>query len=728
MSARKTAGSAPRLPRSAAAQVLVLVLVLGLASPPTSGSADADLPGLTAEVGSGWVKLTWSEPPSPTRPVGGYLVHRSSAGPEGPWRLLTPLPLGRPEFTDGTVHNDQDYWYKVVVSHDDKTPGPAGLVAARATADPVVVILTVGSRLARVNGVEVTLAAAPVVRRDRTLVPLRFVGESLGAFVDWVDSEKKAVVVLGPTVIKMWVGRGEAEVNGEKVPLDAPPALVGDFTMVPFRFIAEKLGASVHYQTGTGVITIRTEEADDHPAGADNRLAGGGSVPGRLKDLRDLDYYSFTVTEASIWTVRTRDLSGGLDTVLTVYAPDLDLVLGRNDEAVYDEGWPGWSEVRVVATEPGTYYVRVEGRRSTAGGYTLELFPTSDPDSSSEGAREVRPDAGGVTGFLDSPTDRDRYYFEARANVLHDIETLGLGEGSDTVLSLYAPDGRLLMTDDNWGSEKLGSRLRWLCPADGRYEFEVSGVATRGGTYTISLTTQPMEWWTGVAGAVATDVDSWAWFDWLVSPDEEDWYTFSAKAGVTYYVQTLGLSPGCDTKLRLTRDGVSDLAANDDYQGPASLIAWTADFNGPVYASVSSSGGNLGSYVFAVSTYGPKRNDTVETALPLSTDGRPVAGSLLGPGDVEWFSFEGLPGVTYVISTFGLSPACDTLIILFGDPPAKALAYNDNDPAGDSLQASRLEWVCPAAGTYYVAVVQAGTSGWGGYGLSVQVRTAGSGL
>jgi hypothetical protein len=48
--------------------------------------------------------------------------------------------------------------------------------------------------MAWVNGEEVALEAPPVLRGGRTLVPIRFIAESLGAEVEW-DAARRAVVI-----------------------------------------------------------------------------------------------------------------------------------------------------------------------------------------------------------------------------------------------------------------------------------------------------------------------------------------------------------------------------------------------------------------------------------------------------------------------------------------------------------------------------------------------------
>jgi len=56
------------------------------------------------------------------------------------------------------------------------------------------IFLAIGSSLAIVGDTPVTLNAPPYVENSRTLVPVRFVSESLGAKVEWVQESKTVVI------------------------------------------------------------------------------------------------------------------------------------------------------------------------------------------------------------------------------------------------------------------------------------------------------------------------------------------------------------------------------------------------------------------------------------------------------------------------------------------------------------------------------------------------------
>ena len=99
----------------------------------------------------------------------------------------------------------------------------------------------------------------PIIQNDRTLVPIRFIAESLGYDVEWDSIENVAIIDDGR--VKLWIGTDKAELDGALVTLDTSSVLVNDRTMVPLRAVAETLDCTVDWiaKTKTVQITSGTE-------------------------------------------------------------------------------------------------------------------------------------------------------------------------------------------------------------------------------------------------------------------------------------------------------------------------------------------------------------------------------------------------------------------------------------------------------------------------------------
>ena len=70
-----------------------------------------------------------------------------------------------------------------------------------------VIKLQIGSRIVNVDNEAVIYDAAPVIRNDRTLVPIRIVTETLGGKVDWNGATKEVTLHIDGKEIKMTVGK-----------------------------------------------------------------------------------------------------------------------------------------------------------------------------------------------------------------------------------------------------------------------------------------------------------------------------------------------------------------------------------------------------------------------------------------------------------------------------------------------------------------------------------------
>ncbi len=102
-------------------------------------------------------------------------------------------------------------------------------------------------------------AVMPIIINDRTMVPVRFISESLGADVTWdANTEEIGITYIGKT-IKMTIGKNNFTVDGETVELDSPPTIVEDRTLVPLRALVESLNKKVFWDD-KGLIVISNNE------------------------------------------------------------------------------------------------------------------------------------------------------------------------------------------------------------------------------------------------------------------------------------------------------------------------------------------------------------------------------------------------------------------------------------------------------------------------------------
>lgn len=107
-----------------------------------------------------------------------------------------------------------------------------------------------------INGVKQSYDQPPVIDNNRTLVPLRGIFENLGATVNWDQKTQTVTAIQGSKKIVLKMGSKSPVVNGKVVPIDVPAKTVNNRTLVPLRFIGEALGATVNFDSKTNMINI----------------------------------------------------------------------------------------------------------------------------------------------------------------------------------------------------------------------------------------------------------------------------------------------------------------------------------------------------------------------------------------------------------------------------------------------------------------------------------------
>jgi hypothetical protein len=92
----------------------------------------------------------------------------------------------------------------------------------------------------------------------RTMVPLRGVFEAIGAYVEYDRNLRTVRARKNNEEVMLRVGERVATKNGAEMLLDVPAMIVSQRTMVPLRFVAESLGAKVEYDPDNNLVKILT--------------------------------------------------------------------------------------------------------------------------------------------------------------------------------------------------------------------------------------------------------------------------------------------------------------------------------------------------------------------------------------------------------------------------------------------------------------------------------------
>ncbi len=125
----------------------------------------------------------------------------------------------------------------------------------------------------------------PVSQGGRVLVPLRGVLEKLGAYVQFDSAARVVTALKGDLNIRLPIGGREATVNQRPVSLDVPAQIVNGSTLVPLRFVAESLGANVDYNPAANAVAITSGQAGTvtpQPAPGGGQLGQSETVVGTV--------------------------------------------------------------------------------------------------------------------------------------------------------------------------------------------------------------------------------------------------------------------------------------------------------------------------------------------------------------------------------------------------------------------------------------------------------------
>jgi hypothetical protein len=121
-------------------------------------------------------------------------------------------------------------------------------------------LLQINSKIMYVNGNKKIMDVAPIIRNNRTLLPIRHVIEALHGQVEWFPKDKRVEIQINGAEIMLLIGKNIAMVNGEKIPIDknsqVVPFIKNNRTYLPLRFIIEQIDGTVTWVPETKEIKI----------------------------------------------------------------------------------------------------------------------------------------------------------------------------------------------------------------------------------------------------------------------------------------------------------------------------------------------------------------------------------------------------------------------------------------------------------------------------------------
>ena len=223
-------------------------------TPPAAPTVLTGVAGTPRSVELNWIDNSVNEE--------GFRIERRTGG--GAWTQVTAAAADAIKWMDEAVAPTTAYSYRVKAYNagGESAWSNEFTVTTPSEVQTVVIKLIIDKKAYTVNGMQKTMDVAPVIMESRTLGPVRYIAEAIGAGVSWDAVERKATVTLGGRSIELWIGKNTARVDGAFVLIDPenpevkPLILPPGRTMLPFRFIAEQLGAGVAWDPVKREVTI----------------------------------------------------------------------------------------------------------------------------------------------------------------------------------------------------------------------------------------------------------------------------------------------------------------------------------------------------------------------------------------------------------------------------------------------------------------------------------------
>lgn len=125
------------------------------------------------------------------------------------------------------------------------------------------VLLLIGSNSAKIQNMVVPIDAGrastvPYLSRGRTMAPIRFLAESVGAVVSFDDQTKVATITTEQVDIQFRTGSREILINNipVNIPVGMPePVIINGRMFAPLRVVAEAFGMNLFFDRGLVIIS-----------------------------------------------------------------------------------------------------------------------------------------------------------------------------------------------------------------------------------------------------------------------------------------------------------------------------------------------------------------------------------------------------------------------------------------------------------------------------------------
>lgn len=145
---------------------------------------------------------------------------------------------------------------QAMVSGQSTQPPASNPIPVVSSPGEQLIIFTIGQNSLFVNGQSYSMDAAPFISSGRTLVPVRYLADALGAQTSWDAAAQKVTINKGATAIDLTINSMVITTNGKTTQMDSAPLIENGRTYLPARYIAEALGYTVQWNAAGQTVNI----------------------------------------------------------------------------------------------------------------------------------------------------------------------------------------------------------------------------------------------------------------------------------------------------------------------------------------------------------------------------------------------------------------------------------------------------------------------------------------
>ncbi|MBX7254528.1 MAG: PPC domain-containing protein [Candidatus Promineofilum sp.] len=416
------------------------------------------------------------------------------------------------------------------------------------------------------------------------------------------------------------------------------------------------------------------------------QLAGEGDSAGATLEPAVSDLWTFAAAANQYVSLALAATEPQLDLALTLLGPD------RQTIARVDNGYAGAMETvtDLLLAQPGAYIVEVSDFYGAAGGYTLSLVLSAQPQFSAGG-----PIAVGQALQGELPANGRHYWvFQGTAGQHINVVVEPEAATVDAIIDVYGPDGqRLAAYDEGFsGDPEIITGLE--LPATGEYAILVRSFAPRGGPYTISLDEgkQTIANYHDAGDLAYGDVRAET-----LQPHEAHAWFVQGRGGDHILIRVTPLSPSLDLDVWLLDSAIERVAAVDAFAaGEPETIELTLAADGQYIVLVRDFNGEPGDYEIALGA--------APVATPAHAGALNIGDTIIGvipPGAAVAWSFEAAAGEAINVTVTPAEAGSDIVLQLQGPDGLTALEV---DAGSAGAAESVTGFVVPATGAWRIVL------------------------